>query len=724
MSGRSNDEVAAVNERIRLLEAENQLLNERSEDIILLGLMAEDLNSLRDVESIFKTVLERVSLLYEIPYAGFGSIRRGSVTILHEFALRSDRIPETTLELTPKAVASLDGGALVCSKSLAEAVGLKIAISGLDPAQIALIPCACRYEHAGVFVFSHDGPDPEFLPRKLLVLQQVIDLATGKIDNILLLDELRRLNLDLEERVHERTADLHRTACALETEIAEREHAEAVVAGERHRLRTVLENLPEGVIVLDARNRVVLANGAVVHAAALIDRFEPGDSVSAIGGRPLAEFRSTTAETSWLEVSPASDPEMVCEVAVRPLGQDQGAVVVIRDVSHQRAVATQLIRQERAAAVGHLAAGIAHDFNNLIQAVTILAESLLLDGDPDPEPRQRKTREILALGERAAALIRQILDYSRQTVTKPQLVDLRRFVTETLAMLNRLIPETVRIRFDASPGGHLVRVDPVQLQQVLTNLALNASQSMTDGGEIQVRLRRSTEPAADHDPIGEGPDTAWVFLSISDTGCGIPPEIQPHIFEPFFTTKERGHGTGLGLAQTYGIIQQNNGRITFESEVDQGTTFTIQLPAQAGELDIDEPLVRVPPPRGHHEVVLVVEDDPTVRDLAGELVKELGYEPLCARDGAEALTIVGGGGPTIQLVLSDVTMPGMGGIELATELQHREPSIPIVLMSGYAPDPMSGGFSSPNLAAWLQKPFTVDDLANTLADVLSVSTSS
>ena len=724
MSSRITDEHAADKERIRLLEAENQLLNERSEDIILLGLMAENLNPLRDVESIFKTVLERVSLLYEIPYSGFGSIRRGSVTILHEFALRSDRIPSTTLELSPKAVASLDGGALVCSVPRAETIGLKVSITGLEPSQIALIPCSCRYEHTGVYIFAHDGADPEFLPRKILVLQQVIDLANAKIDNILLLDELRRLNLDLERRVEERTADLHRAACALETEIAEREHAEAVVAGERHRLRTVLEHLPEGVIVLDARGRVVLANNAARHATPLIDRIEPGDAVPTIGGRPLADFRPASTETSWLEVSPASDPEAIFEVAVRPLGQDRGSVVVLRDVTEQRIVAEQLLRQERVAAVGHLAAGIAHDFNNLIQGVTILAESLLLDDAPDPGPRQKKTREILALGERAADLIRQILDYSRQTVTRPQLVDLRRFVTETLAMLNRLIPETVSMEFNASSDEHLVRVDPVQLQQVLTNLALNASQSMTDGGQIRVRLWRSTEPVTDDRPTGDGPETALVCLSISDTGCGIPPEIQPHIFEPFFTTKERGHGTGLGLAQTYGIIQQNNGRITFESVVDQGTTFTIQLPAQEGELDIDEPPVHVPPPRGHHELVLVVEDDPTVRELAGELVKELGYEPLCARDGAEALTIVGGGGPAIQLVLSDVAMPGMGGIELAAELQRRDPSIPIVLMSGYAPDPMRGGFSSPNLAAWLQKPFTVDDLANTLADVLSVSTSS
>lgn len=722
MTPRIPHDPTATEERIRLLEAENQLLNERAEDVILLGLMAENLTPLRDVESIFKTLLERISILYEIPYSGFGRIESTSVTIVHEYALFTDRIPGSTLNLSSPANRKLDDGALICSGPRAKDCGVDIEIAGLkELTQVVLIPCACRYEHRGVFIFAHEGADPEFLPRKMIVLQQVIDLAMARIDNILLLDELKRMNLDLETRVQERTVDLHRAALALETEIAERQHAEDVVLGERHRLRMVLENLPEGVIVLDAQNRVVLANGAVLHAEPLIDETDPGVTLNTIGGRPLEDFVSSSTATTWLELTAESDPKLVYEVAVRTLGDDQGSVVVLRDVSQQRIVAEQLLRQERVAAVGHLAAGIAHDFNNLIQAITILAESMLLDDSPDPESRQNKTREILSLGDRAAALIRQILDYSRQTVTRPQLVDLRRFVAETIAMLNRLIPETVRFEFDAAPGDHLVRIDPVQLQQVLTNLTLNSSQAMADGGTIRIRLWNSKDEPLEADHLSADADADWVLLSVSDTGCGIPPEARPHIFEPFFTTKERGHGTGLGLAQIYGIVQQHNGRILFESEVGQGTTFTLHLPAEDGVLDADEEAPSGTPPHGSDQFILVVEDDPTVRELAGELVRELGYDSICASDGSEALEIIATTKRPIQLVLSDVAMPGMGGVELATELQRSEPSIPVVLMSGYAPDPMGGGFSSPNLAAWLQKPFTVDNLANTLAEILSES---
>ncbi len=287
---------------------------------------------------------------------------------------------------------------------------------------------------------------------------------------------------------------------------------------------------------------------------------------------------------------------MIFEVAVRRLGSHhQGSVVVLRDISEQRKVAEPLLRQERIAAMGHLAAGIAHDFNNLIQAITILAESLLLDESGDHPSRKPKTREILAVSERAATLIRQILDYSRQTATRPQLIDLRSFLVETLTMLNRLIPETVRIEIDAAPGEHTIRFDPVQLQQVLTNLTVNSSQAMPNGGEIRVRLWNPSTTRIGPGSIAGSEGGDWVCLSLTDTGCGIPPEARPHIFEPFFTTKERGQGTGLGLAQSYGIIQQNHGRITFETEVGHGTTFTLYLPVEYEEAASSEPKQTAPP---------------------------------------------------------------------------------------------------------------------------------
>jgi len=723
VSRKTRSEELSSEERIRLLEAENDILNERAEDVLLLGLVAETITPLRNIDAIVETLLERVGILYEIPYCAFARIDGPSPILRQQFVSHVSEVEGSSLRLSPEATNLLTEGALVCSAEDASEQGVELRLRDVEPNQILLIPCACRSSLHGVFIFAHDATDSSVLVRKLIVLQQVIGLATARMDNIHLLDELKLLNTDLESRVDKRTEELHSAARALEIEIAERRRAEEIVVGERHRLRTVMEHLPEGVVVLDAENRVVLANPATVAAQPLIGPIDSGDELRSIGGRPLADFESDADDPRWLEVASESAPSAIFDVAVRRLGSHhQGSVVVLRDISEQREVAEQLLRQERIAAMGHLAAGIAHDFNNLIQAITILAEGLLLDESVDPTIRKHKTREILAVSERAATLIRQILDYSRQTATRPQLIDLRSFLVETLSMLDRLIPETVRIEIDAAPGEHTIRFDPVQLQQVLTNLTVNSSQAMPNGGEIRVRLWSPSATQLGPGSITGSEGEDWVCLSLTDTGCGIPPEARPHIFEPFFTTKERGQGTGLGLAQSYGIIQQNQGRISFETEVDQGTTFTLYLPIEHEKATESEPKQGASPtPLGNRETILVVEDDPTVRELSGELIEALGYRPLIARNGVEALEVLATADNEIRLVLSDVAMPTMGGVELAVELERRHPSIPIVLMSGYAPDPMGGGFSSPNLAAWLQKPFSVEALATTLAEILSKS---
>jgi signal transduction histidine kinase len=708
-------------EQIRLLEAENQILNERSEDMLLLGLVAERISPLSSIEEVVGTLLEQVSILYDIPYCGFARIDRPTPEFRHEYMARVDRVAGSSLSLAPRAVDAISKGALVCAEGEAADKGVDLEVAEIDPSHIILIPCACQSVLRGVFIFAHDNLDTRLLGRKLIVLQQVAGLATSRMDNIHLLEELQQLNADLEARVHDRTVELHRAVRALGDEVAERRRAEEIIAGERHRLYTVVEHLPEGVVVLDGEDRIVLANRAVRHAAALIGSTSPGERLTAVAGRPLADFESSASEPRWVEVRSETDPILTFEAAVRRLDSPvRGSVVVLRDITDQRAVAEQLLRQERIAAMGHLAAGIAHDFNNLIQGITILAEGLLLDDDADPEPRKVKTREILAIGERGAGLIRQILDYSRQTVSQPQAIDLKGFLAETLNMLDRLIPETLELDFAAAPGLHTIRIDPGQLQQVLTNLTLNASQAMNDGGQIRVRLWNPDANSRFRLAIPEFEDRDWVCLSVTDTGCGIPPAVQPHVFEPFYTTKERGRGTGLGLAQAYGIVKQNDGHISFETEPGRGTTFTLLLPVE--HISAEEPgavAERPAPPMGSDEAVLVVEDDPTVRKLTGELLETLGYRPVCVENGLAALAFIDEHDDDLRLVLSDVSMPNMGGVELTVELLERLPEIPVVLMSGYAPDPMGGGFTSDNLAAWLPKPFSVDALASTIAEVLS-----
>ncbi len=262
MNPKPRSEELSPEERIRLLEAENEILHERAEDVLLLGLVAETITPLRDIDAIIETLLERVGILYEIPYCAFARIDGPSPVFRQEFVPHADHVEGSFLRLAPQAIEALGEGALVCSADNAEDEGVELRLRDVKCNQILLIPCSCRSQLSGVFIFAHDSSDSTILVRKLIVLEQVTGLATARMDNIHLLDELKHLNVDLETRVNERTVELHRAARALEIEIAERRRAEEVVAGERHRLRTVVEHLPEGVIVLDAEHRVVLVNHA------------------------------------------------------------------------------------------------------------------------------------------------------------------------------------------------------------------------------------------------------------------------------------------------------------------------------------------------------------------------------------------------------------------------------------------------------------------------------
>jgi len=406
---------------------------------------------------------------------------------------------------------------------------------------------------------------------------------------------------------------------------------------------------------------------------------------------------------------------------ISPIKNDSGKithyVAVKEDVTEQKYLEQQIRQQERLAAVGQLAAGIAHDFNNLLTGIIGYAE--LLQYSPDiPESARPDLNRISQQGARAAQLIRQILDFSRQSSREPHPLDLVVYLKETIKFMERTIPETIRINFNFSEEDCIVHADPAQLQQVLTNLAVNARDAMPQGGTLTLALSTETFSPDASRPSPDLEPGHWVCLKVIDTGTGIAPEILPHIFEPFFTTKKIGEGTGLGLAQVYGIIKQHNGSVVVDSQVGQGTTFAIYLPALPKDKSPGLQRINRELPLGQGEVILVVEDDLVVRTAMQTMLTRLNYQSLIAENGREALNIYRMHQTHIALVLTDMVMPEMDGFALIAAFEAEFPAARIMMMSGYSGTNPKPEELSKNYIGLLNKPLKLHDLAESLQKAL------
>lgn len=484
-------------------------------------------------------------------------------------------------------------------------------------------------------------------------------------------------------------------------------------------LERIVEAVGEGMALLDAERRLLLANRVAREHLALLG----GEGkVEHLGGRPLEAFLEPPPEgLLHHEVAVKEPEERLFEVEVWPLadggGSLQGYVVVSRDVTQQRRLEEQMAIQQRLAAVGQLAAGIAHDFNNALQAIIGFAE-LLMEREDLPQDVHQQLQFIYQQGDRAAQMIRQILDFSRRSISRQKVVELTPVIKEAFKLFRRTIPESIHMELVIEPGEYWVRADLTQIQQVLANLVVNARDAMPQGGRLEIRMSLRTFAPQEPRPFAHMAPGTWVALSVADTGTGIPREILPRIFEPFFTTKHPSQGTGLGLAQVYGIVKQHGGFIDVETEEGKGSIFTVYLPT-AEEAKSEEkeegPMVR--PGRG--EKILLVEDEEAVLETGRRLLESLGYQVLTARNGREALEIYDSQGSEIALVLTDMVMPEMGGLQLVEGLRQRGSPVKVVVMSGY---PLEEGWEriwGHQVAAWVQKPLSRLRLGEVLEKALS-----
>jgi PAS domain S-box-containing protein len=377
----------------------------------------------------------------------------------------------------------------------------------------------------------------------------------------------------------------------------------------------------------------------------------------------------------------------------------------------------QLQQAMKMEAVGRLAGGVAHDFNNLLTVIIGYSE-LLLQKIGKESTMHRDVEEIKRAAERAASLTQQLLAFSRKQIIEPKVVRLDLLVADMQAMLTRLIGEDIALQATTGKSPGSVKVDPGQFQQILMNLVVNARDAMPDGGKIVVETANvdlDDGYCAVHPYIVPG---RFVMLSVSDTGHGMSEEVKAHIFEPFFTTKEKGRGTGLGLATTYGVVKQSGGSIEVYSEDGIGTTYKIYLPRVEEEVSPSVMDDRPQDMRGGSETVLLVEDEDIVRNLCVRILERLGYKVLQARNGDEAIVLAQGYGDRIDLLLTDVVMPGMNGAELARQLVLHHPQMKVLFTSGYTDDAIVRHGILEEGVSFIGKPYTPSALAKKVRGVL------
>ena len=408
--------------------------------------------------------------------------------------------------------------------------------------------------------------------------------------------------------------------------------------------------------------------------------------------------------------------DRIVAVSGVPVRDDSGTVLewvgTYADVTEHRDTAATLLQAQTMESLGRLAGGVAHDFNNLLTVITGYGDFRIADRAPD-DPVRQDAEEIRKAATRAALLTQQLLAFSRKQMSAPVLIELNPRVREASNMLERLIGEDIELVLQLSPEAGTVMVDVSQVDQLLMNLVVNARDAMPDGGVIIIR----TEHIAVAEPETTVPRGDWTTLVVMDTGVGMPSDVRARAFEPFFTTKQMGSGTGLGLSTVYGIVKQSAGHIRLESEPGRGTTFTIYLPrlGPAGERPrADTKLTS----SGGREIVLLVEDEEGVRRLIREALERQGYRVLAASSADDALQMARAEGDRIDLVVTDVVMPGKSGAELVEQLTVERPGIRVLYMSGYTDDAILRHGVLEAGVNFIQKPFAPDELSRKVRDVL------
>jgi two-component system cell cycle sensor histidine kinase/response regulator CckA len=535
----------------------------------------------------------------------------------------------------------------------------------------------------------------------------------------------------LKDRL-ERLAPAVQRALQEATERRSRREAEQRLRESEERYRLSMDLTPDAILIVDRIGRIQLLNVATERLF--------GYQRAELLGRPVETLIPTryhqvherhrhaydqAAQVRFMGAGPdlfglrRDGTEVPVEVSLGPFefADERLVICVVRDITARRQLEAQFRQAQKMQSVGQLAGGIAHDFNNLltiINGTTELAQAQVPAGDPVWEDLQ----EIRRAGERAAALTRQLLAFSRKQIQQLQVIDLNTVVTEMEKMLRRLIGEDIDLVFVPTQDLGAVKVDPGQIEQVIANLAVNARDAMPRGGKLTIETHNVEidESYARQRGVAASPGP-YVILAMSDTGVGIDEVTRGQIFEPFFTTKDPGKGTGLGLSTVYGIVKQSNGLIWVYSEVGKGTTFKIYLPRAAERADAQRRSPTVSPGRGT-ETILIVEDVNGLRLLATRILQAAGYTVLTAVSAEEAFLSLTNYKDPVHLMVTDIVMPGMSGPNLAKGLRRTRPEMKVIYMSGYTDDAVVRHGVLDDSMPFVSKPFSTADLIRKVREVL------
>lgn len=456
-------------------------------------------------------------------------------------------------------------------------------------------------------------------------------------------------------------------------------------------------------------------------ALELVRRLAPGVPVIFVSATLAGQQRIDLLSRGATDCIPKDELDRLVPSVRRVWREQQERAARIRAEAALSESQAQFRQVQKLEAVGRLAGGLAHDFNNLLTVIMGQSQVLLSEMDLE-DPLRGRVEEMHKAGDRARLLIRQLLAFSRKQPPEAKVLNLNMILVDLEPMLRRLIGEDIQLMLRPSMDDLRVKADPTLLEQVVMNLVVNARDAMPKGGKLTIETAAAVldhMPVYHISPIAPG---AYIRLSVADSGCGMAPEVQAHMFEPFFTTKEEGKGTGLGLSTVFGIVTQGGGGLDVTSKIGEGTRFDVYLPRVETEIELSaSEKSTVQSPRGH-EAILLVEDDENVRMLIGEELRKCGYRIVDARNGVEACLVATPYIGNLRLLLTDIVMPGMSGVELARNLRVIKPGLKVLFISGYTDD-IGIGAGDP-ASTYLQKPFTPEVLAAKVREVLNREPSS
>ncbi len=604
-------------------------------------------------------------------------------------------------------------------------------------ASIQVVICTAYSDYSWQDIISKLGKsDRLVILKKPFDSIEVLQLAHALTEKWLVTQQARHKLEDLNRLVDERTRALHQSNLQLKLEMAERELAQGALKVSEERLAKAFDVSPLPVAILRLNDHACIEFNRAFLAATGYERGELlGRSLWEVGVALDAQAR-LEAMGQLMQGQPVR--QRPCQL-VSKAGEEHAALLwierfelaagphllaVVQDISEQQKLETQLRQSQKMEAIGHLAAGVAHDLNNLLTVVAGHTSLQLAKSQLDSDVAW-SLQQVQGAGERAAALTRQLLAFSRKQVMEKKVVSLSEVIQNVASMLRRLIPETITLTLDHQPDQPFIYADVCNLEQIIVNLVVNARDAMPAGGRISIRTDLTEVTAAEVARSPEARVGKFTRLTVTDTGEGMSKATLARIFEPFFTTKEVGKGTGMGLATVLGIIQQHEGWVEPESQVGQGTTFRIYFPVTERAAAATAAPVAAPQRAGANDVILLVEDDADVRSLARCVLEEAGYRVLEAADGHHAISAWQEFNGRIDLLLTDMVMPGgLSGSDVAERFNVDRPDSKVLFSSGYSTDLFSGQMNPRVGFNYLPKPYLARQLTDAVALALAGSPAS